>query len=212
MVAARSALDTCSVRPPPASDRQTVSAARPHRRPVGPSRALRGCRGSDSRKGTRRGSAAQGRRHAQLPSGGRGRRHPARVTQDGVPLGQRGQAAVHEDPGWAPPLPGGQDPGTGRRAPGGADGLSWPTSWSPSEVDCCLAAMPTDLLGDPPLGICGAASWRCPGPLGTAPNGKKGTAKSTNGLRPSQHPRKRRGKPAHDPRRLGHVWGMNQGQ
>src|SRR5215217_3211197 len=76
-----------------------------------------------TREGTRRGRAAQGRRHTQLPSGGRGRRHPARVTQDGVPLGQGGQAALHEDPG------------TCRRAPSGADGLSWPTTWSPSVGD-----------------------------------------------------------------------------
>jgi hypothetical protein len=44
------------------------------------------------------------------------------------PLGQGGQAALHEDTGWTPPLPRGPDPRTPGSAPGGTDGLSRPTS------------------------------------------------------------------------------------
>jgi hypothetical protein len=44
-----------------------------------------------------------------------------RSPQDGVPLGQGGQATVPEDPGWAPPLPRGREPGARQPAPAGAN-------------------------------------------------------------------------------------------
>src|SRR4029450_6839713 len=63
---------------------------------------------------------------AQLPPSRRGGRHPARVTQDRVPLGQGGPAAVPQAPWWPPALPRSRDPPAGRRAPGAADNLSGP--------------------------------------------------------------------------------------
>src|SRR5215208_6328057 len=74
----------------------------------------------------RRGSPTQRQsrnRRSQLPAGRGGGRHLARVAQDRVPLGQRRQAAVPEDPWRPPPLSGGGDPPAGRRPAGAADGL-----------------------------------------------------------------------------------------
>src|SRR5215208_1862630 len=75
----------------------------------------------------RRGSPTQrqGRtRHTEVSPYRRGGRHPARVPQDRVPLGQRRQTAVPADPWRPPPLSGGRDPPAGRRAPSAIDGLS----------------------------------------------------------------------------------------
>ena len=50
--------------------------------------------------------AARPPQSSPLPPSGRGGRPLARVAQDRVALGQGGQAAVPEDPWWAPPLSG----------------------------------------------------------------------------------------------------------
>src|SRR5215217_1028750 len=105
-----------SGRPPP-SDRQPSPSYVLMDEPVGLFRTLAGLSWFGVEKGTRSGSTAQGqrrRRAAQLPSDRRGGRPAVRLTQDRVPLGQGGQAAVHGDLGWASPLPGGRNPGAGR--------------------------------------------------------------------------------------------------
>jgi hypothetical protein len=94
-------------------DRPPVFAARPRRRPVGLFRARLGlswCRLENG--GPCGASAAQGqpRPAAELCSDCRGGRRAAPLPQDRGPLGQGGQAALHEDPGWIPPLPPGPDP------------------------------------------------------------------------------------------------------
>ena len=66
-------------------------------------------------KGMRRGSPTQrqGRNHlSQLPPYRRGGRPPPRLTQDGVPLGQGGQAALPEDPGRPSSVPRSRDSAT----------------------------------------------------------------------------------------------------
>src|SRR4029453_17203722 len=55
------------------------------------------------------------------------RRPVARLTQDGLSLGEGGQAALPQDARRPPPLPGGEDPRAGGHAPRGAHGLA-PTS------------------------------------------------------------------------------------
>lgn len=70
-------------------------------------------------KGMRRGSQTrpQGRNHCSpLPPRRRGSRDPAGLAQDNCPLGQRGQAPLHEDPRRSPPLPRGRDPRVGHGA------------------------------------------------------------------------------------------------
>jgi hypothetical protein len=77
-------------------------------------------------KEMRRGSPTQrqGRNHlSQLSVDGPGSQPAVRVAQDRVPLGQGGQAALHEDARRSSPLPGVRDPGTGREASRRADRL-----------------------------------------------------------------------------------------
>jgi hypothetical protein len=52
---------------------------------------------------------------------------PARLTQDGVPLGQGRQAALPEDPRRSPPLPRSRDPRPGRGTSRGSDRLTTPS-------------------------------------------------------------------------------------
>src|SRR6266508_5413969 len=59
-----------------------------------------------------------------LPAHGGGRRPAARLTQDGLPLGEGGQAALPQDARRPPPLPGGEDPRAGSHAPRGAHRLA----------------------------------------------------------------------------------------
>ena len=53
-------------------------------------------------------------------------RHPARLTQDRVPLGQGRQATLPEDPRRPPPLPRSRDPRTGRGTSRGSHDLNRP--------------------------------------------------------------------------------------
>jgi hypothetical protein len=127
---------------PPAGDRQPVSAARPRGRPVGLFQArleLSWCRlekGAMRWQRRARTTATSRRATFGLP------RWPlaARLTQDRGPLGQGGQAPLHADTGWTPPLPRGQDPGTPGSAPGGTDGLTWPTFSMADQATAMAAA------------------------------------------------------------------------
>jgi hypothetical protein len=84
-------------------------------------------------EGRRRGSPTrrQGCNHlSRLPAGRRGRRHPPRLAQDRVPLGQGRQASLPEDPGRRPPpLPRSRDPQAGPGTSRGGDHLRFAGSW-----------------------------------------------------------------------------------
>src|SRR4029450_2938268 len=81
-------------------------------------------------KGTHGGTTQDQRqdRGSELPPHRRGGRYPARLAQDGLPVGQGGQAALPQDPGRAPALSRGQDPRARQRPEGGAHRLGLGTT------------------------------------------------------------------------------------
>jgi hypothetical protein len=94
-------------------------------------------------KGMRRGTPTQRqvRKHlSQLPADRRGGRDPVGVAQDRFSLGQGGQAALPENLGRPSPLPRSRDPGVGRRASRGGQGLGSPVlrgGWPRTGVGHC---------------------------------------------------------------------------
>src|SRR5215218_9895623 len=147
----------------------------------GPLRTRHRCR-SPPHEGMRRGSPTQrqGRNHLpQLPPYRRGGRHPPRLAQDRLPLGQGRQATVPEDPRRPPPLPRSRDPRPGHRTSQRSDRLSGPGGSSRTErrsnmVGALLLGFVCGVIaralmpGDVFRGMSGPASWAVSLGLGLA--------------------------------------------